>query len=111
MEENKKSFNGILEKLALITDATEQLFPYGKSLIIFELNNQDFNDVRKNFRQIDKNYKKFTVDISGVEVLFINEGYLDEIMNKIKNVNEETKKGFWTNLLNKLTRKSSKPSV
>lgn len=111
MEEDKKSFNGILEKLALITDATEQLFPDGKSLIIFELDDQDFDDVRKNFRKIDKNHKKFTVDISGVEILFINNGYLEEVINKIKNVNEETKKSFWSNLISKLTRKSSKFSV
>lgn len=111
MEEDKKSFNGILEKLALITDATEQLFPNGKSLLIFELDDQDFNDVRKNFRQVDKNFKKFTVDISGVEVLFINDGYLAEIMSKIKNEDEKNEKSFWSNLTKKLFRKRSKSSV
>jgi hypothetical protein len=42
MEENSKGANGVLEKLAMITDATQQIFPNGKSLIIFELETNDF---------------------------------------------------------------------
>jgi len=41
MEEDKTSIDGILEKLALITDATQKLFPYGKTLIVFELDEED----------------------------------------------------------------------
>ena len=36
MDENKKSIDGIIEKLALITDSTQALFPEGKSALIFE---------------------------------------------------------------------------
>jgi hypothetical protein len=78
MGENQKSNDGILEKLALITDATQTLFPEGKSLILFELDYEDFKKVQTNFRKIDQQNKKFTIDISGVEVVFILEGYMEE---------------------------------
>lgn len=78
MGENQKSNDGILEKLALITDATQTLFPEGKSLILFELDYEDFKKVQTNFRKIDHQNKRFTIDISGVEVVFILEGYIEE---------------------------------
>jgi hypothetical protein len=84
MEEDKTSIDGILEKLALITDATQKLFPYGKTLIVFELDEEDFKKVQKNFRKIDHTHKKFTVDISGVEVVFILKGSLEKELNKIE---------------------------
>jgi hypothetical protein len=79
MEENQESVVGVMEKLAMITDATQSLFPYGKSAIVFELEEKDFKDVQKNFRDIDRNFTKFKIDISGVEVIFILENsYGDE---------------------------------
>lgn len=76
MEENKKSVDGILERLALVTDATQQLFPNGKSLIVFELDYDDFKTVQSNFRKIDSGNQKFTIDISGVEVVFLLENVI-----------------------------------
>jgi hypothetical protein len=79
MEENQESVVGVMEKLAMITDATQSLFPYGKTAIVFELEEKDFKEVQKNFREIDRNFTKFKVDISGVEVIFILENsYEDE---------------------------------
>lgn len=37
MEQNQESTDGDLEKLALISDAIENLFPDSQSAIIFEL--------------------------------------------------------------------------
>ena len=37
MAENKKSVDGIIEKLALISEAADSMFPDGKKAIIFEL--------------------------------------------------------------------------
>ena len=37
MEEDKKSTDGVLENLALITDAMQTLFPDGKMICVFEL--------------------------------------------------------------------------
>jgi hypothetical protein len=104
MEENSKSTDGILEKLAMITDATQQIFPDGKSLIIFELQNNDFKKVQDHFRKIDNNYRKFVVDISGVEVVFILENTMEE--EKI-----EEKQSFLVNIKNRLFRKGGKSSI
>jgi hypothetical protein len=107
MEEDKTSIDGILEKLALITDATQKLFPYGKTLIVFELDEEDFKKVQKNFRKIDHTHKKFTVDISGVEVVFILENTIDL---KIE-IEVERPKKFWEKLKDILFRKSSVSTV
>ena len=80
MEENYKSVDGIIEKLAIISEAVETLFPEGKSAVVFQLNNEDFKKVQGNFREIDRNHKKFKIDISGVEFIFLEETSLtDEI--------------------------------
>ena len=73
MEENYKSIDGVIDKLALISEAVESLFPEGKSAVVFQLKNNDFNKVLNNFREIDKNHKKFKIDISGVEFIFLEE--------------------------------------
>ena len=78
MEENKESIVGIMEKLAMITDATQSLFPDGKTAIVFELPEVDFKEVQKNFREIDSNYTKFKIDLSGVELIFILENSYEE---------------------------------
>jgi hypothetical protein len=103
MAEDKKSVDGIIEKLALITDATQTLFPNGKSVIIFELNYDDYKKVQSNFRQIDSGYKQFKIDLSDVEVIFILE-------NTIKETVEETtkpKKRFLSRLKSLIGSKSS----
>jgi hypothetical protein len=80
MEENFKSIDGVIEKLALISDAVDSLFPEGKSAVVFQLNNEEFKKVQNNFREIDKNHKQFKIDISGVEFIFLEETSLsDEI--------------------------------
>ena len=78
MEENQESIVGVMEKLAMITDAAQSLFPDGKTAIVFELVEVDFREVQKNFREIDKGYNRFKVDISGVEVIFILENSYEE---------------------------------
>ena len=47
MEENKESIVGVMEKLAMITDATQSLFPDGKTAIVFELPEVDFKEIQK----------------------------------------------------------------
>ena len=80
MEENYKSVDGIIEKLALISDAVDSLFPEGKSAVVFQLKTEDFKKVQNNFREVDKNHKQFKIDISGIEFIFLEETSLtDEI--------------------------------
>jgi hypothetical protein len=88
MEEGKKSVDGVLENLALITDALQTLFEDGKMICVYELNDDDFKKVQSNFRKIDNQHKKFSIDISGVQHVFIHE----EIANqKYDNIVEEPK--------------------
>lgn len=88
MEEGKKSVDGVLENLALITDALQTLFEDGKMICVYELNDDDFKKVQNNFRKIDNQHKKFSIDISGVQHVFIHE----EITNqKYNNIVEEPK--------------------
>lgn len=98
MAENKKNIEDILEKLNLITDAAEELFPNSKQILIYELDETDFKEVQKNFREIDNTKMRFKIDISGKEIVFIN--------NEIYNVKEEEiveeivekKISFWKSL-------------
>jgi hypothetical protein len=90
MEENQESVVGVMEKLAMITDATQSLFPNGKTALVFELPETDFKEVQKNFREIDREYRKFKVDISGVEVIFILENSYGEEEKPV-----EVKKEGW----------------
>jgi hypothetical protein len=89
MDENQKSTDGVLENLALITDAMQTLFPEGKMICVFELNNDDFKKVQSNFRKIDIGFKKFSIDMSGVEHVFIHEDNVNLTMNQ--QTNKETK--------------------
>ena len=45
MAENQKSIDGIIEKLAMIVDAADELFPDGKMLLAFELKETEFKKV------------------------------------------------------------------
>ena len=101
MGKNQESSDGILEKLAIITDATQQIFPDGKSLLVFELNIDDFKKIQQNFREIDNVHKKFTVDISGVEVVFILENTIE------LNVKTKDPKTIWEKIKKKLFWKRS----
>jgi hypothetical protein len=104
MGETQKSIDGIIEKLALITDATQSLFPEGKSAIVFELEYNDFKKMQKNFRDVDRLHKQFKIDISGVEVIFI----LEEEYKVPEPVVELPKKnGFWGRMLSRVSGKSS----
>jgi len=90
MEEDKKSVDGVLENLALITDAMQTLFPEGKMICVFELSDDDFKKVQSNFRKIDRGHKKFSIDMSGVEHVFIHEESVDYLYEEPKK--EEPKK-------------------
>lgn len=106
MEEDKKSDLGILEKLAMITDATQELFPDGKSLVLFELNEEDYKKIQNYFRKIDSEHKKFVVNISGVEVVFILENHI-----KIEEKIIQPKKNIFLKFFTELFRKSSVSTV
>ena len=84
MAEDQKSIDGIIEKLALISDASSQLFPEGRIAMVFELKEEDFKRVQNNFREVDRNHKQFKIDISGIEFIFL----LDELLSDEKDTSE-----------------------
>ncbi len=86
MEENKKSIDGIIEKLALIADGIDTLFPTSKTAIAIELGFEDFKKVQNNFRSIDHHHKQFMVEISNTQFMFL----LDESLNDESNKTLET---------------------
>jgi len=94
MEENKESVIGVIEKLALVTDGLQNIFPDGKVICVYELDDEDFKKVQENFRKIDHSHKRFSIDISGIEHVFIHENFeRPEIKEEVKI--EEPKKQSW----------------
>jgi hypothetical protein len=83
MAENKININGLVNKLAIISDAIDNLLPESKTTILFELSSQDFEIVKKELKSESKeNDKLLKIDISGREYVFILNGLLsDEINN------------------------------
>ena len=70
MAKAKNNDIGKLEKLALIADAVQDTFK-GKMTIIFELEETEYKEMINHFREIDRHFKHFSVDISGTEFHFI----------------------------------------
>ena len=107
MGENQESPINIIENLALVTDAMQTLFPQGRMICVYELNSEDYKKVQSNFRKIDNNFNRFSVDMSGTEHVFINVDYIQPI--------EEPKKEYQTkkSLRNKILSwfKSSSSSI
>jgi hypothetical protein len=83
MAENQESIDGIIEKLAIIADASDTLFPNGRKAIVFELKIDDFKKVQKNFREVDQSFKQFKIEISGTEFIFLLDELLTDEKDKI----------------------------
>lgn len=70
MAENKVDNFGTLEKLALLADSVQELFK-GQTMIVFELEKEEYSSVLNHFREIDRHHKQFTIEISGTDFVFI----------------------------------------
>ena len=70
MAENKDTGPRELEKLALIAESVQTMFS-GKGTIIFELPVGEYTSVINHFREIDRQHKQFSIDISGTDFHFI----------------------------------------
>lgn len=92
MAENKNDFNSILENLALVIDGVQKVFPTSKSVLIYELNQQAFNFVKSNFKNIKIDETQIKIDISGTEIIFILENSYKKKEEEI--VTPEEKKLF-----------------
>ena len=92
MAENQESAPNIIENLALVTDAMQTMFPDGKIICVYELKDDDFKKVQENFRKIDHVHKRFSIDISGLEHVFIHEDFQEEVKQEEPKKEEEVKK-------------------
>jgi hypothetical protein len=96
MGEDQKSPD-ILESLAIITDAMQTLFPEGKMICVYELEEKDYKKVQQKFRKIDHYHNKFSIDISGLEHVFVLENAF--VTPKEEPKKEEPKKTIMKKLL------------
>lgn len=85
MAENTEVIYGLIERMALVSDAIDSLFVNGKKVIVIELNKFDFEQTKRQFKNVDTNLNQFKIDISGIEFIFI----LDELLNVSEDKNEE----------------------
>jgi len=85
MEKNSEVIYGLIERMALVSDAIDSLFVNGKKVIVIELNKFDFEKTKREFKNVDQKLNQFKIDISGIEFIFI----LDELLN----VSEDTSEG------------------
>ena len=79
MAKAKSDDIGDLEKLALIAESVQSIFE-GKATIVFELDKKEYKRVINHFREIDRQHKQFSIDISGTEFHFI----LSEEVKKVE---------------------------
>jgi len=85
MEENPEVIYGLIERMALVSDAIDSLFANGKKVIVIELNKFDFEQTKRQFKNVDPTLKQFKIDISGIEFIFIS----DELLNVSEGKTEE----------------------
>lgn len=83
MAETTQSIDGIIEKLALVADGLQTLFPDGNMAVAMELKYDDYKKVQNNFRDVDRNFTQFKIDMSGVEFMFLlKDGSLSDVVSK-----------------------------
>ena len=76
MAKNNEGVNGLILKLAEISDGLGSIFPNSKSVVVFSMNNEDFKTMKTQVNDFSEN-GQFKIDISGVEFIFLK----DELLN------------------------------
>lgn len=82
MATNKEGINGIIHKMAIISDELGNIFPKGKSVVVFSLDNKDYNFVKTQVNDLSDT-DQFKIDISGVEFIFLRDELLNTSEGKI----------------------------
>lgn len=81
MAKTKEGVNGIIEKLALVSENVGDMFPNGKSVVVYSLNKSDFDLVKTQINDFSSN-NQFKIDISGIEFIFLRDELLNTVTNK-----------------------------
>jgi hypothetical protein len=74
MAENKNGFEDVLTNLAMVTEGIQAIFPRSKSVLLYEVSQNDFNMIRSNFKTLKYDENQIKIDMSGTEIVFILEG-------------------------------------
>jgi hypothetical protein len=82
MEKNDKGVNGLIERLAFLSDEVGKVFPKGKSVVVYSLVDEDFNFVKTQVGNFDSTTKQFKIDISGIEFIFLKDELLSDVEDK-----------------------------
>lgn len=82
MATDKKGINGLIEKLAFLSDEVSKVFPESRSVVVFSLNENDFN-YSKNQVENFSDTNQFKIDISGIEFIFLRDELLNNVEDKI----------------------------
>jgi hypothetical protein len=79
MATNKEGVNGLIQKLAIVSDELSKIYQSGKSVVVFSLNNEDFNFTKVQVNNFSTD-NQFKIDISGIEFIFLR----DELLNNVE---------------------------
>lgn len=82
MATNKEGVNGLIAKLAMIGDGLGDIFPNGKSVVVFSLNENDLGNVKLQLNDF-RATNQFKIDISGIEFIFLSDELLNNVEDKI----------------------------
>jgi|694.fasta_scaffold20726_5 hypothetical protein len=82
MATDKKGVNGLIEKLAYVSDEVSKVFPDSRSVVVFSLNENDFNYSKTQVENFSDT-NQFKIDISGIEFIFLRDELLNNAEDKI----------------------------
>lgn len=77
MAKTKEGVNGMIEKLAMISEGLYDILPNAKSVVVFTLNEKDFMNMKAQVNDFSST-EQFKIDISGIEFIFLS----DKLLNK-----------------------------
>lgn len=76
MATNKEGVNGLISRFAQLADDMGNIYPKSKSVVVFSLNDDDFNNTKIQLNDFS-NSEQFKIDISGIEFIFLKETLLN----------------------------------
>jgi len=75
MAKNKEGVNGLIQKMALVSEGLTEILPNSKIAVIYSLDESDFNMMKLQVNDFSDT-TQFKIDISGTEFIFLKETQL-----------------------------------
>jgi hypothetical protein len=76
MAKNQEGINGIIQKMAMVSDGLLDIIPNSKVVVVYSLNDVDFNMIKIQVNDFS-NTTQLKIDISGTEFIFLKETQLN----------------------------------